>query len=133
MPVFSRVRDGVLVLTVDGDYTTNELRRVGFTAFEAEETPVSVPVLLDLSGAAGLAAPSRDDLRATGAIFGAYRDRLTGIAVVAPPDAVALFGEGSDFAEEAGVRVQAGTSHEEARSWLSGEPRAPTTPPRRSS
>ena len=50
MPVFSRVRDGVLVLTVDGDYTANELRRVGFSAFEAEETPHEVPVVLDLSG-----------------------------------------------------------------------------------
>ena len=43
MPVFSRVRDGVLVLTVDGDYTANELRRVGFGAFEAQGTPKKRP------------------------------------------------------------------------------------------
>jgi len=118
MPVFSRVRDGVLVLTVDGDYTANELRRVGFGAFEAESTPKKVPVLLDLSGAAGLAKKSQQDIAATGAIFGAYRDRLTGIAVVAAPDAHALFDSKSVFGSESGVRVQACQSHAEARDWL---------------
>lgn len=119
MPVFSRVRDGYLVLTVDGDYTANELRRVGFGAFEAEQTPKRVPVVLDLSGAAGLGKKTPAELAATGAIFGAYRDRLTGIAVVAAPDVAVLFGEKSDFANEAGVRVQACQSHADARTWLS--------------
>ena len=118
MPVFSRIRDGVLVLTVDGDYTANELRRVGFGAFEAESTPKKVPVLLDLSGAAGLAKKSPQDIAATGAIFGAYRDRLTGIAVVASADAHALFDGKGVFGSEAGVRVKACASHAEARDWL---------------
>ena len=119
MPVFSRVRDGVLVLTVDGDYTANELRRVGFGAFEAAQTPKHVPVLLDLSGAAGIGNKAPAELAATGAIFGAYRDRLTGIAVVAAPDIASLFDAQSDFAHEAGVRVHACQSHADARSWLS--------------
>ena len=118
MPVSSRVRDGVLVLTVDGDYTANELRRVGFSAFEAETTPKRVPVLLDLSGAAGLANKSMADVAATGAIFGAYRDRLIGIAVVAAPTVFNLFDDKSVFAAEAGVRVHACASHAEARAWL---------------
>ena len=118
MPVFARVRDGVLVLTVDGDYTANELRRVGFRAFEEEQTPKRVPVLLDLSGAAGIANKSPSELAATGAIFGAYRDRLTGIAVVAGPDVASLFDDQSDFAHEAGVRVTAYQSHADARQWL---------------
>ena len=118
MPVFSRVRDAVLILTVDGDYTANELRRVGFTAFEADEAPTKVPVLLDLSGAAGLGNKSPAELATTGAIFGAYRDRLTGIAVVASADAASLFNAQSDFASEAGVRVEVFASHAEAREWL---------------
>jgi hypothetical protein len=112
------VRDGVLVLTVDGDYTANELRRIGFGAFEAAQTPKRVPVLLDLSGAAGLTKKSPADLAATGAIFGAYRDRLTGIAVVAAADVARLFDAQSEFALEAGVRVQACESHSAARDWL---------------
>jgi len=118
MPVFSRVRDGVLILTVDGDYTANELRRVGFTAFEADEAPMRVPVLLDLSGAAGLANKAPADLAATGAIFGAYRDRLTGIAVVSAPEIASLFDAQSDFASEAGVRVEVFPSHADAKGWL---------------
>jgi hypothetical protein len=118
MPVFSRVRDGVLVLTVDGDYTANEIRRVGFGAFEAQGTPKKVPVLLDLSGAAGLAKKSPAEIAATGAIFGAYRDRLTGIAVVASAEAHSLFDGKGAFGSEAGVPVKACQSHGEARDWL---------------
>lgn len=118
MPVFSRVRDGVLVLTVDGDYTANELRRVGFGAFEAPDTPMRVPVILDVSGASGLANKSPTEMGATGAIFGAYRDRLTGIAVVASADVASLFDGQSDFATEASVRVRACQSHADAREWL---------------
>lgn len=118
MPVFSRIRDGVLVLTVDGDYTANELRRVGFGAFEAGDAPKKIPVLFDLSGAAGLARKTSQDIAATGAIFGAYRDRLTGIAVVASADAHSLFDAKGVFGSEAGVRVKACQSHAEARDWL---------------
>jgi hypothetical protein len=118
MPVFSRVRDGILVLTVDGDYTANELRRVGLSAFEANSTPQRIPVLLDLSGAAGLARKSSADIADTGAIFAGYRDRLTGIAVVAAQDVLHLFDERSGFASAAGVRVQACSSHADARGWL---------------
>ena len=119
MPVFARVRDGVLVLTVDGDYTANELRRIGSSAFEAESTPQRVPVLLDLSGAAGLAKKSASDVAPSGAIFGAYRDRLVGLAVVAAANVHHLFDDKSDFASLAGVRVFTCQSHTDARAWLS--------------
>lgn len=118
MPVFTRVRDGVLVLTVDGDYTPNELRRVAFSAFEADDTPAPVPVLLDMSGAAGLPDKTPEELQATGAIFGAYRDRITGIGVVASAETHALFAAAGDFGSEAGVNVRACTSHADARDWL---------------
>lgn len=121
MPVFTRVRDGVLVLTVDGDYTPNELRRVAFGAFEAAETPSPVPVLLDMSGAAGVEHKSPAEFQATGAIFGAYRDRITGIGVVASAEVHALFRAAGDFGSEAGVKVQPCSSHADARTWLAGD------------
>lgn len=121
MPVFTRVRDGVLELTVDGDYTSNELRRVAFGAFEATETPKEVPVLLDMSGAAGVDAKSPAELQASGAIFGAYRDRITGISVVAPSQFHDLFTSEGDFGIEAGVSVHPCQSHADARAWLSGK------------
>lgn len=118
MPVFTRLRDGVLTLTVDGDFTANELRRVAFRALENPDTPTSVPILLDMSGAAGLSAKSTEELEATGAIFGAYRDRITGLAVVAPADVHPHFVDGGVFAREAGITVHACLAHSEARDRL---------------
>jgi hypothetical protein len=118
MPVFTRLREGVLVLTVDGDFTANELRRVAFGAFEEEETPAAVPVLLDMSGAAGLSAKPTEELEAMGAIFGAYRDRITGLAVVAHEEAHGHFAADGHFAQEAGSGVRAFLAHADARAWL---------------
>ena len=120
MPVFSRIKNEALVLTADGDYTPNELRRVGFKAFESAETPTPTPVILDLSGAAGLGSKSTEDLAATGAIFGAFRDRIAGLAVVVPPEFGPKFDAGSPFALEAGGRVRACQSHASAIAWLAG-------------
>ena len=118
MPVFTRMKDGLLVLTVDGDFTANELRRVAFGAFEAPDTPHNVPILLDMSGAAGLSAKSTEEMQATGAIFGAYRDRITGLAVVAAAEVHGHFADSGDFAQEAGMATKACNSHAEAREWL---------------
>jgi hypothetical protein len=118
MPVFTRVRDEMLVLTVDGDYTSNEIRRVAFRAFEADDLPASIPILLDMSGAAGLANKTAEELQASGAIFGAYRDRIKGIGVVASPDVHELFSADSGFTREAGLEVKACQSHADARDWL---------------
>ncbi len=118
MPVFTRLRDGVLVLTVDGDFTSNEVRRVAFGAFDSAETPTAVPVLLDMSGAAGVSAKSTEEMQATGAIFGAYRDRIRGIAVVAAPEVHHFFTDQGDFAREAGMSVHPCHSHADARTWL---------------
>lgn len=120
MPVFTRFRDGVLVLTVDGDFTANEVRRVAYGALHDDETPRVVPVLLDMSGAAGLTSKSREQMQAMGAIFGAYRDRIGGVAVVAPTAVHEIFKTDGDFGEQLGVDVFACTMHSEARAWLKG-------------
>lgn len=118
MPVFTRFRDGVLVLTADGDFTANELRRVAYGAFHEDGTPRVIPVLLDMSGAAGVRAKSAEQLQAMGAIFGAYRDRIAGLAVVAPSAVHELFAGDSGFGDEAGVDIHPCTSHSDARGWL---------------
>ena len=120
MPVFTRLRDDVMTLTVDGDYTANELRRVAFGAFEAPDTPANFPILLDMSGAAGVTLKSEDEMSAAGAIFGAYRDRIAALGVVVSADAHALFAEDSAFTQEAGLPVRACHSHADARAWFSG-------------
>ena len=120
MPVSTGVRDGMIVLTVDGDYTANELRRVAFSAFEASDVSSSVPILLDMSGAAGLALLSIDDWRASGTIFAAYRDRISAIGIVASAEVQELFSVNGDFGRETGVEVKVCQSHGDAREWLGG-------------
>ncbi|MBT8487493.1 MAG: hypothetical protein HKN72_05800 [Gemmatimonadetes bacterium] len=119
MPVFTRYRDGVLVLTVDGDFTANELHRVAHGAFQDDATPQVVPVLLDMSGAAGLSAKSSEELKAMGSTFGAHRERIAGLAVVASSAVHDLFAEEGHFGGEAGMDLMACTAHADAREWLS--------------
>lgn len=118
MPVFTRFRDGALVLTVDGDFTANELRRVAYGALHEDTTPQVVPVVLDMSGAASVPDKSSEQLQAMGAIFAAYRDRIAGLAVVAPSAVHEAFGVDGDFGREAGVKLFACTTHAEAHDWL---------------
>ena len=121
MPVFTRLRDDVLTLTVDGDFTANELRRVAVEAFESEESPSRFPILLDMSGAAGVMSKSDEEMQAAGSIFGAYRDRIAGLGVVVAGEAHERFATDSPFAVEAGLAVHPCHSHADARAWLSGE------------
>ena len=118
MPVFTRLRDGVLVLTVDGDFTANELRRIAYGAFHEDETPDRVPLLLDMSGAAGVSVKSPEEIESLGAIFDAYRDRITGLAIVAPSKVHHLFSDDGRFGQEADLPFSTHTAHAEAREWL---------------
>ena len=106
---------------VDGDFTANELRRVAYGAFHEGEIPRVVPILLDMSGAAGVPEKSSEQLQAMGSIFGAYRDRIAGLAVVAPSTVHGIFKDDGDFGKEAGVALFACTAHGEARDWLANQ------------
>lgn len=118
MPVFSRVKNDILVLTADGDYTPGELARVGARAFGNHEHPGPGPVLLDLSGAAGLDHKSPESLAAEGAALAAHRDQISRLAVVVSSRFSDLFAEEGPFAKAVGVQVGACLSHSEAKAWL---------------
>lgn len=118
MPVFSRVKNDILVLTADGDYTPGELARVGARAFDHREHPGPGPVLLDLSGAAGLDHKSPESLAAEGAALAAHRDRISRMAIVVSSQFADLFSEEGPFTKAIGVEVAACLSHSEAKTWL---------------
>ncbi len=121
MPVFTRLRDGVLVVTVDGDYTPGELSRAGERGLASDEVPSPVAVLLDMSGAAGLESKSQDDLRLTGEFFGEHREAMTRVAVLTPSDtAYDLLDSGGTFAESTGIPSRPFRDRAEAIEWLSG-------------
>ena len=118
MPVFARLKDDVLVITADGDYTPGELARVGSRAFEEHGSRAVMPVLLDLSGAAGLESKTPEALSAEGGSLAAHRDRISRLAVVVSKRFVGLFEADGSFAEAMGVTARPFPSHTEAMSWL---------------
>jgi len=118
MPVFARLKDDVLVITADGDYTPGELARVGARAFEEHPSRTAVPVLLDLSGAAGLESKPPETLREEGTALAGHRDRVSRLAVVVASRFTGLFERDGSFADAVGVMVRPFPAHAEAVSWL---------------
>lgn len=118
MPVFARLKDDVLVITADGDYTPGELARVGARAFEEHPSRSVMPVLLDLSGAAGLESKAPEALKEDGTALAAHRDRISRLAVVVASRFTGLFEPEGSFAEAVGVRARQFPAHAEAVSWL---------------
>lgn len=128
MPVFTRIKHDVLVLTADGDYTAGELERVGARALASAEA--AAPLLLDLSGAAGLEGKDADEIAAAGRAIAGLAAHVSRLAVVVGSRHAPRFDGDSDFARAAGVPTRAWTSYADALAWLGGsaaaDPRAAT-------
>ncbi|MEX2466514.1 MAG: hypothetical protein WD995_06360 [Gemmatimonadota bacterium] len=120
MPVFTRIKEDVLVLTADGDYTPGELARMSARAFDDHAAPPAALVLLDVSGAAGLESRSPEAMIAEGTALAAHRNRISKLAVVVSSRFNGLFDEGGAFVQTVGVDVGAFPSHAEAMDWLRG-------------
>ena len=119
MPVFTGIRDGVLVVTVDGDYTPAELTRAGERGLASDDLPSPVAVLLDMSGAAGIEQKSQDDLRRTGEFFGERQEILTCVAVLTPSDAAyGLLDSDGAFAASTGIPSRSFRDRAKAIEWL---------------
>jgi len=115
------MRDEVLVVTVDGDYTPGELSRAGERGLVSDEVPSPVAVLLDMSGAAGLEKKSPDDLKLTGEFFAEQKERMTRVAVLTPSDvAYDLLDSGGAFATSTGIPSRPFRDRAQAIEWLSG-------------
>jgi len=102
VPVFTRIKDSVLVVTVDGDYTLSELRRVGARGLQAPDTPRPARVLLDLSGAAAPPDRAAEDVREAAAFFAAMGSAVERVAIQAhlpmatPPEGTQIFHSRAD-------------------------------------
>lgn len=121
MPVFTRVRDGVLVIAIDGDYTPQELRRVGEAGVTDPATPTPVRAILDMSGAAGLPTRSLSELQET-AQFLTGLDALSAVAILAPDDAThGLMRMAAPFLARGGTPVAVFRTRDEAQSWLDSQ------------
>jgi len=112
VPVFTRLNGEVLVVTVDGDYTPGELRRVAERGLQAPETPHPVRVLLDMSGAAAPAERAAEDVREAAAFFASLAPGVERVAIQTHLDVPGLPGEATAFQKRA-----------EALAWLDEEGR----------
>lgn len=120
MPVHTQVRDRILRIVVDGDYTADEMSRVAGAALAGASGRVAV--LLDLSGAAAPRARSAEARADTMRFLTDHPGRVARLALVAPGELAARLVEdamvlhaGSD------LTIEAFRSGLEARAWLERE------------
>ncbi|MDT8340685.1 MAG: STAS/SEC14 domain-containing protein [Longimicrobiales bacterium] len=131
MPVHLGVYDTYALVTVDGDFTAREVEqvvarageRVAAEARDGSRATPSVPVLLDLTGAASLALKSDEDLATCAAAFAAAGDHFPRVAILVPGDRVDdLMRMGTAFMSQAGLRAAPFRSRAEAEAWLQAPP-----------
>jgi hypothetical protein len=119
MPVRAAFQDGVLAITVDGEYTPEELRGTGDAALLDPGVAGQVRVLLDVTDAVGLRARSSETLRETALFFAARRDRVAKVAILAPDDlGYGLMRQAAVYAGNAGLVAQVFRTRAEGLSWL---------------
>lgn len=120
MPVHSAQKEGILVITVDGDFTSSELRRVGAAAVAHPDTRVPARILLDVSGAAGLKNHPSAGLMETADFFASMA--LGAMAVLAPDDTShGLMRMGLAMYAVRGIRAEVFRNRPEAMEWLNAE------------
>ena len=123
MPVHALDQNGILRITVDGDYTSEELRRVGARALDAWSAPAPVRVFLDFSGAAGLDRKPARDVHGTAAFFADRRGLVDRVAILAPGDlAYGLMRMGAALSQRDGLRTEVFRTSAEAQAWLDAPP-----------
>lgn len=121
MPVFSKVRDGILVVAVDGDYTSTELRRAGAAGLGEPGLPRPARVLLDMSGAAGISRRSPEELRTTADFFAGLSEEGSRVAILAPDDlAFGLMRMAEAYYASKGRVAKVFRDRGEAVAWLAG-------------
>jgi hypothetical protein len=121
VPVYHAHKDGILVITADGDYTTSEMRRVAEAAVASPDTQVPARILLDMSGAASMKNRTSDELFELADFFTGLGDNLDAVAVLAPDEAsYGLMRMGMTLYTGRGVRADVFRARPEAVGWLNG-------------
>jgi hypothetical protein len=124
MPVFHTLKDGIVIVTVDGDYTSPELKRAGARALEDPGVDGKARVLLDMSGAAGMAKRSQEELRETAHLFSSMGGDVEAVAILAPDDlSFGLMRVGLAYYTASGERAEIFRERAQALAWL-GDPAA---------
>lgn len=114
MPVFHKVEGGALIVTVDGDFTANEVVRVGNAGLESDGVISPAFLLLDLTGTAAI---GEDRLQTIADFFAGPATPVAKLAVVAGKDmAKAIVGA----ATASGMESDSFVRKSDAMDWLLG-------------
>lgn len=115
MPVLHQVKQGVLVVTVDGDFTPGEIERVGARALEAPDLIRPAFVLLDLSGTSGLSGTSLERLKPVAEFFAGPQTPVARLAVMASSEVAQAV---VDEAGASGLEAEGFKTKAAAMDWL---------------
>jgi len=120
MPVTYEFEGDLLILTMAGTYSGNEVLRTYVAALEDPACPPRVEILVDVSRSESLASRGAEELQAMNELAAPYADRIgRRYAVVASPGV--LFGMsrmGTTFSEAVGITGRVFTSRAAALEWL---------------
>ena len=124
MGVEYQIKDGVLMLSFEGQYTPEDVTERFLAAMKDPACPRPVAMLVDVSRSDVLATRPAVEIRKVAEFLGPYADRIGGrCAVVAPADVqFGLSQMGSVHTERVGVRSRVFRSREDALTWLKSAP-----------
>ena len=114
VPVFHKVEGGALIVTVDGDFTANEVVRVGTAGLSAEEVISPAFLLLDLTGTASIGV---DRLQTIADFFAGPGTPVAKLAVVAGKDVATVI---VGAATASGMESDSFKRKADAMDWLLG-------------
>lgn len=121
MPVHTRHVGGVLHVVLDGDFTSEEVRRVGKEALDRMPWEEPAPILLDYSGAAGLDRKRPEEVTETALFFGTQAAHAHRVALLAPGRGHALLSDAAEHARSQGLEVSVFRRRTQAEAWLTEE------------
>lgn len=118
MPVHTRRVEGILHVVLDGDFTSEEVRRVGKDALDRIAPDDPAPILLDYSGAAGLDRKKPEDVKETAAFFGTQAVHVHRVAILSPSIGHEMLTDAASHARTLGLDVTVFRKLSEAEAWL---------------
>jgi hypothetical protein len=123
-----QIQDGVLTMSLAGQYAPADVTEAFLTAMKDPACPNPVPLLVDVSRSESLATRPAEEIKRVARFLGPYADRIGGrCAVVAPADVqFGLSQMGSVHSEGVGVTSRAFRNREDALTWLKSAPASRT-------
>jgi hypothetical protein len=120
MPVTYRFDATIVIITLSGEYSMEDIRTTILSALADAQCPTSPCILMDLSESRSIYNRSKEDVKVLSHSLASLAARFNNrIALVAPDDLpYGLMRMGSVFSAEAGFEPEVFRTYAEARTWI---------------